>query len=105
MWLLLALRSAAYHAYCPMTSGLSAEQGVIRLQYSKTSRTLRILNTGIRPFYDKAGPHAQLGWVRDLLVFKRERQAWRVVEHDRGMFSMWSDSEKNWITTLQHIEG
>lgn len=101
VWLLLALRSAAYHAYIPVITGRSLAQGFIRIRYSGTERAITIVNSGCPP--SSGEDSAQIGWKRDLSVFKRAGQRWDILECGAAQYSAWVDAEQHWITVIKYI--
>ena len=97
IWLVLALRSAAYHSFLPTIQGATTEPGRIALLYSAQLRTLTITNTG---FPDDNAPNLpEEGWRRDRKTFSRAHQKWRLLETD-GRISSWSNAERLWVTTI-----
>ena len=100
IWLLLVLRSAANHAYRPTVARPKKEQGSINIRYTMTTKTLSISNTGTQPVLPV---RRQNGWLRDIEVFRRGGQRWKVVEREQGIFSTWSEDDQRWTTKLQHL--
>jgi hypothetical protein len=103
IWLVLALRSAAYHAYYPVVTGQDRSgYSRIGVRYSEAEREIVVFNSAPPPNGDDAA--AQIGWRRDIEVFKRAGQVWQIQECKPDQFSCWDESEALWLTRIRYVE-
>ena len=94
----MALRNAYQHALLAQIHPDINIPGEIFVSYERDTASeeevVRIVNTG------KQGTgKVQVGWERDVNVFKGLTQGWQVREID-GQFSKYNPAAKHWVTEL-----
>jgi len=101
--LLLALRSAYQHSYLPILLESFPYEGKVEIEYKYINNLYEeiiVTNTGLPP---KQGTElSQLGWQRDLNIFKDLTGNWRVFNHSKGRchYSIYDRERHCWITKI-----
>jgi SAM-dependent methyltransferase len=103
VWLLLALRSAAYHAFLDMIAKKRVEPGRIGIIACPEPREIVVSNTGLPP--KDARTDNQNGWRRDISVFTRDHESWRVFKKDPDQYSVWEPNQCRWLTRIIYERG
>lgn len=101
IWLVLALRNASFHAYYQTVTQVGeVSQGLIQIVYNKCGCAIEVFNTGNIP--TNLSNMRQTGWSRDISVYKREHQSWRVLESCPGeeKYSVWDQEHHMWLTRI-----